>query len=531
MSRLTRVDLAFLAATVAVWLWLALVTQAPRIDRFFGAVMLTCLLLLLRLGAVAWLAARAERRRAADVRRLQPDEVARAAVVEERARLSTDIARCLRESLAEVQADAQAAHHAADPVPALLRIQAHTRRATSELRRQLGLLRDGDDSDVGPAPAEDASPTVRPSRRDLLWGAGVATLALVEVTAYLLTEGYGEGSAHSMPGTVVTSVLAAAAITWRRTAPVAAALWCAAVFGLGTALGMPVSGGFWAIATLGSLSWTLAATAPARPMTPLAWTAFVGLILHSRLVDDPDNAFIFGVVIAVPTVLGLAVRLNRFRGDRAAASARTHEQTLQESARTAVTQERQEFAREIHDVVSHAVGLIAMQAGAAEVSWPRDPDATRRSVDVVGSTAAATLAEIDRLLPGAAGSEAPRLEDLVGRIRATGTSVLLAQAGTPDPALAALTYRVVQEGLTNAVRHAPGASVSVEVRSTDDVLEVVVADDGHGPDDRHQPGYGLIGLDERVTQAGGSLVAGPGPDGRGFRLQARVPARAVQAAP
>lgn len=101
----------------------------------------------------------------------------------------------------------------------------------------------------------------------------------------------------------------------------------------------------------------------------------------------------------------------------------------------------------------------------------------------------------------------------------------------PDAALTPLAYRIVQEGLTNAVRHAPGAAVTVALRSGHDHLEVVVADDGPGPDERHQPGYGLIGLDERIAQAGGSLTAGMGPGGGGFRLQARVPARTVQAAP
>ncbi len=536
MTRLSRIDAAFLAATIGGWLGLALWTSQPVIDRFFVAVLSACLLYLLRLGAVAWVGARHEQQREADVKRLRPGEVAQAAVVEERARLSTDIARCLRESLASVQADALAADSAADPVPALLRIQAHAQRATSELRRQLGLMRDDDsDSEAEPAPAADTGSSSHPSRGELLLGVGIATLALIEVLAYLLTEGYGSGhgkvSATTLVGSVGLSGLAAGSITLRRTAPVAASLWCAAVFGLGTLLGTPVGGGFWAIATVGTLSWTLAATAPGRTATPLAWVTLAGLIVHSRLVDDPENAFVFGLIIGVASVLGLAVRLNRVRGHRATASAQTHERTLRESAQLAVTEERHAFAREIHDVVSHAVGLIAMQAGAAELSWPRDPDATRRCIEVIESTAAATLSEIDRMLPEEATGEGSSLEDLVGRIRAAGTTVRLEQDGPPDPALAALTYRIVQEGLTNAVRHAPGAAVSVMVRSHHEGLELVVADDGPGPDEHHQSGYGLIGVNERVSLAGGSLSAGPGPGGHGFRLQARIPARTVQTAP
>ena len=144
MTRLSRIDVPFVAATLAVWLGLTLWTSRPVIDRFFVAVLSACLIYLLRLGVVTWLAARREQQRSAGVRRLRPEEVARAAVVEERARLSSDIARCLRETLADVERDAHAAHAAADPVPALLRIQGHTRQATSDLRRQLGLLRDED---------------------------------------------------------------------------------------------------------------------------------------------------------------------------------------------------------------------------------------------------------------------------------------------------------------------------------------------------------------------------------------------------
>ena len=530
MARLSRIDAVFVAATAGTWLGLAVWTTSPAIDRLFIAVMVSSLLYLLRLGALAWLAAGREQRRAAGVRLLRPDDVARAAVEEERGRLSADIARCLRDSMADVRADAHVAAGADDPVPSLLRIQAHTRRATSELRRQLGLLRNEAPVTRGGSNEREAS-TPSPSRRDLLWGAAVSVLALFEVTVYLVSQGPGEGSVYSLAGSIGLSVVAAASIALRRTSPVSASLWCAAAFGLGTLLGAPVTGGFWAIATLGSLSWTLAATAPVRMATPVTWALFTGVIVHSRLVDDPDNAFMFALVIGVATGFGAAARLYRIRGHRAAASARIHGETLEQSARAAVAQERREFGREVHDVVSHAVGLVALQAAAAEVSWPHDPEAVRRAIAVIGATADSTLAELDRLLPGAANGEGPRLEDLLERIRAAGTSVRLAHEGTPQPALDALTYRIVQEGLTNAMRHAPGAAVSVSLRSGPDGLEVLVADDGPGPDARRQPGYGLVGLDERVAQAGGSLTAGRAPGGQGFLLQARVPARTVQAAP
>lgn len=526
MKRLSPLDAAFLVVTAGVWTAILLQPE-PWIDRFFGIVMLTSLVALLRLGALAWLAARQAGRHAADVSRVLPDEVAARAVEEERARLGTDIVLSLRESLAVVAVEIEAVSEAADPLPGLRRIQAQTRRATSELRRQLGLLRTPSTGSE-PIAREEAGAhrPVRPRRRELVVAAAVTLLAAAEATAYLVTEGFGEGASPtaSVPLSVVLSMVAAASIALRRASPVVGAVWCAAAFAAGTLVGSPLTGGFWAVATVGSLTWALAARAAAALGTGLAWLALAGSIVHSRLVDDRDNAFIFGLLIAVVTVVGVAVRLGRRRGERAAARARTHEQALQTATSDAVRRERQQFAREIHDVVSHAVGLVAMQAAAAEVSWPHRPEVVAQAVEVIRSTTESTMVEVDRMVPGA-GDRAgpPRLEELVARIRRCGMAVELRREGVLPDELAPLAYRIAQEGLTNALRHAPGSRVVVAVLAGADGLTVTVEDDGPGPDVQHQPGYGLVGVDERVSMLGGSVEAGPGPGGRGFRLRAHVP--------
>ena len=167
--------------------------------------------------------------------------------------------------------------------------------------------------------------------------------------------------------------------------------------------------------------------------------------------------------------------------------------------------------------------MIAVQAGAAELSWPRDPATVRGAIDVVRSTAEQTLAELDHTVPGSGPMRHGRVEldALCGRMRAAGLPVtLLIDGALPDEA-AATVYRVVQESLTNALRHAPGARVTVRVTAAADQVAVVVADDGPGQDDGSRRGYGLVGLAERLRLAGGTLETRSGPDG--FAAMAVLP--------
>ena len=140
-------------------------------------------------------------------------------------------------------------------------------------------------------------------------------------------------------------------------------------------------------------------------------------------------------------------------------------------------------------MTSHAVGVIAIQAAAGQVSWPQDPEGVRRTVAVIAATARSTLAELDRL--GLDESTRPRgLDDLyqvVARIRAAGTPVDLTLVGELPVSCAPVVHRVVQEALTNAVRHAPGAAVTVTVSSTAEQVLVRVVDDGDGPGCRRNP--------------------------------------------
>lgn len=232
-------------------------------------------------------------------------------------------------------------------------------------------------------------------------------------------------------------------------------------------------------------------------------------------------------ILVVALVAGGVVRFARHRGEAADRRALDREAEIATVSQTVAQAERFAFAREIHDSVSHAVGLIALQAAAAEVSGRSDPEVADRAFDVIELTARSALDDLDGLDPSA-DSRAPDhrdLEGLVGRIRASGYPVELVIEGTLPAVHLSVVYRVVQEGLTNVVRHAPGALTQVLVLAGPAETTVRVTNESlaNTPGNCHS-GYGLVGLRERLGFAGGTLHAGP--TSAGFEVLARLPASA-----
>lgn len=524
-----RSDLALVAtATIAAGV-LVLLDDDGWPEWLFGSVMFSLLGLLGRLGVEAWRSARNERERASHLAELRPAEVARRAVAEERVRLEREVEQSIRDSLREVAAEMDRMDRTA-PVPALKRVHALTRRTTSELRRQLGLLRD---PAAGEEPVATAtSPASRvPTRRALVGGLVVGVLAAVESVAYLLTAGPSDW----LPWSAVVSALAGTTVALR-TAPAPALVGFAGLVGLGSLVGYPVTSGFWIVIAPGVLLWSLMAVTVPRGREVMVAVCviatLVGVVVWAFRRDDPSNLGVLLVVMFFAAAGGLVVAAQRRGHARAHEAARSREQELDAVAVGAVREERVVIARELHDVVSHAVGVIAMQAAAAELSWPRDPVAVTRAVDVIRRTTAETLVDLDRLPPWRPGS-GHTLDDLlavVDRVRLAGTPVELTVVGDVS-GHAEVVHRVVQESLTNAMRHAPGASVAVQVRADPTTTHVSVSDDGPGPGRSPRRGYGLAGLAERVELAGGSFESGPGPEGRGFLVSASIPQRAEMRTP
>ncbi len=481
----------------------------------FGSVTTFALLLVLDYGARSWRLARRESNRTRTVLGVAPETAAREAVVDERRRLAADIAVGLRNSLDRVGERAAAALTAADPAPTVQEIHREAQRATADLRRHLGLLRDP--PPAAPTTTSNTPPARVPNGPDLLIAAAVTALAVAEAIVYPLLDGVARGWLS-----IVLTGLAAAAIVGRRTAPGPSALAIGLTYLVALAFDAPVSGGFWCLVTVGGVLWTIAARGAATGPN----AACAGFLLLAAGVSawrlDPDNAALLLMIMIVALAGGGAVRFARARAETARQRARRHEDEIGAATAAALVAERTAFAREIHDIVSHAVGLIAVQAAAAEVSWPGNPAATRRALEVIAATATATRADLGRLPPpGPAQARRPAdLAALIERIRAGGTPVRATGLDLIPIERLDLAYRVLQESLTNVLRHGVGAAAQVSVAVGDD-LRIVVTDDGAGAASAGR-GYGLIGLAERVGFAGGSMTAGPGPAG-GYRVEVVLP--------
>jgi signal transduction histidine kinase len=267
-----------------------------------------------------------------------------------------------------------------------------------------------------------------------------------------------------------------------------------------------------------------------------SWTALGGalvLVAISSLVDAVTVAQIgFGLVLTF-VVWYLGRRL-RIRGERAVLLER--EQAAE--ARRAVAEERTRIARELHDVVAHRVSLMTVQAGAAKTIAADDPERASQAMHAVETAGRQALDELRHLLgvlrPEADGdalgpqpglAEVPRLVD---QFRAAGLEVSLTMNGaqTELPARVDLSaYRIVQEALTNALKHAgPGARTEVRLHTDRRGVDIEVLDDGRGGTILAGSGHGIVGMRERALLLGGRLDASPRPGG-GFHVVAHLPLR------
>ncbi|MFC3995938.1 sensor histidine kinase [Nocardiopsis sediminis] len=253
--------------------------------------------------------------------------------------------------------------------------------------------------------------------------------------------------------------------------------------------------------------------------------------------------FVTTLVVVLPLTAGLWVGTRRQLIDNLHERAERLEREQHLLAEQAINGERTRIAREMHDIVAHRVSLIVLHAGGLEVSTAESKTAdTAGLIRTTGREALAELREILGVLRSSddAAPTAPQpvladLARLIGQWRTAGTSVEWVTTGTPralPPRLERTGYRMVQEALTNAGKHAPGCPVTVRLGYGDHDLEIVVANEPLPPDmgpdtgPAAEPpptsGYGLAGLRERIALAGGTLSAGPFPDG-GWQVRAVVP--------
>ncbi|MBX6389290.1 MAG: sensor histidine kinase [Frankia sp.] len=267
--------------------------------------------------------------------------------------------------------------------------------------------------------------------------------------------------------------------------------------------------------------------------------AGAGIIVHNGPAHAAGDFLFTPALFAIAWLAGFALRERAAQAAAAEERAELAERERAAAARVAVAEERARIARELHDVVAHALSVIVLHAGAVRHGLPdglTDAKDALRGVEQTGRTA---LADMRRLLGALRRDDerpdlAPRpglggLDALAEEFRRAGLPVLLRRRGEPSelpPTLDLAAYRIVQEGLTNALKHARPSAVAVVVAQDGDQITIEVTNDGAvGPvgDGR---GYGLLGIEERVKIYGGELTAGPTADG-GFRLSARLPLRAA----
>lgn len=324
----------------------------------------------------------------------------------------------------------------------------------------------------------------------------------------------------------------------RRRAPVLALLLASlpvlAIIGLGYSSAVIGAGLF-------LLAYTVAARCSAR-MTALAscYLAVVIAVVFSRAssrmspAELATNAALFIGALG----LGRGAQMRLRNADLLAERAELAERAREEEAARAVSEERLRISRELHDVVGHTMGVIALQAGVGAHVIDTDRDEAKAALVSIAETSRSALAEIRQILgalrtgqdltpvrpaPGLAA-----LSDLVGELAAAGLPVRVHIAGDPAgvPAGVDVTaYRVVQESLTNVLRHAGPATADVRITYQPGAVVIEVVDDGSGlTATAATGGQGQIGMRERVAVWGGTLEAGPRSDG-GYRVAARLPYR------
>ncbi len=524
--------------------WLALpLATLPTMAWIRDDLGLPSLLFVAVVVTLAWGAGRLVRRhdeRAADARReaaelaaTDPAAQAGRLVAEERARLAGEALAVVRAAVDGMLSDAERADRTLDP-SACAAVQAAGRRAVTELRRLLGLLRAETEHTTAAASRGEAP---RASLRHAVWPLDAA-LAVAAV-AVVLVEAATVAAGRPWQDVALTAA-ACLGLALLRTDVVLACLVSALPIAVSVATGRPLLHGLELVALAALLGWFAGADGRTRAFVALTgWT--VVTLVEARLEEPGNEAMLVALVLlgAVPGRL--------WQGRRsAAASARATATRLRavgaEVAERAVRAERLRLARELHDVASAAIGVMVLQAAAAQVQCGRDPAAAHRALAAVrtaGTQAQAELAVLFGLLDagavGAVGLAGPAPVDdlpaavaaLVERMRAGGLDVLLDADPTVEGSsnASATAYRVVQEALTNVVKHAPGSRVRVTLRRDGAAVCVDVVDDGPGgePSDG---GFGLVGLTERVRADGGELAAGPHPDG-GFRVSARLPVRSA----
>jgi signal transduction histidine kinase len=381
---------------------------------------------------------------------------------------------------------------------------------------------------------------LRPPLADVLLATGVLVIAQVET--WMTTR------FQPKPQLALLALLITMPLAWRRRAPFAALL------AIGVAAWVlsagPSGDAAYRFITLVVAIFSVGAYAEPR-RSVLGCALVLGTFWVGALQDNaqrpgqrgPSDFVFVTVVFGGAWLLGRALRERGQRAVQLEQHAAQLEAEQQAQARAAVAAERARIARELHDMIAHSVSVMVIQAGAAEQLLAQTPERARGPLEAVQDTGRQTIVELRRLLgilreDGQELSLAPQpglasLDLLLGEMRQAGLPVQLRVEGQPGrlpPGVDLAAYRIVQEALTNTLRHAGLAQAQVIVRYQDHAVELEILDDGQGPRGGAdgERGHGVVGMRERVALYGGTLEAGPratttGTAETGYAVRARLP--------
>ncbi|MGH8890083.1 MAG: sensor histidine kinase [Acidothermaceae bacterium] len=352
--------------------------------------------------------------------------------------------------------------------------------------------------------------------------------------------GIGVASRVSHPSEALMVVFFTAPLALRRWTPLRACFVVCAALGIQVLFVAPKVSLLAGLLPLLIAEYSAAAYGPARWRTFGLLAAFaVEAAFVARIPEERSaGELLFGLfLIAGVWVVGDLARSRQLRVDQARSHALRVEAERDAWTLDALAEERTQIARELHDVIAHGVSLMGVQAAAARalVDTGADLDAVRDALRSIESSSRESVGELQRLLGVLRDGEAApalepqpglaRLRDLVAEMRAAGVPVQLDVTGDERPLPAGVdlaAYRVVQEALTNTLKHAGGAVARVQVRYRANELALDVVDDGSSANGVVGRGHGLLGMHERVALYGGSLEVGHVATG-GFCVSARIP--------
>ncbi|MDA0632155.1 histidine kinase [Nonomuraea sp. MCN248] len=377
----------------------------------------------------------------------------------------------------------------------------------------------------------------RPSRLDVLLALAVVVAGQVESFG---RQGFEPGQISRPVPLAVGAAAAGVLLLFRQRFPMSMLL---ALVAVGFGVREVTDAGYYAAWHFYStliLVHTVASAAELRSRRGLAGLGSVLLAyayLQTFQHNDLAEVLISAIFVGVAYASGILLRRQIDQTLRVTRQATRLEVEREERARQALAGERARIARELHDIVSHNVSLMTLHTGGVRMMLRDDPDRERERALLTGVERAGreAIEELRLMLgmlrsPAAAGAEPhaaglDRLDALAAQVEEAGPAVDLRVEGDPrplPPGLDLSAYRVAQEALTNALKHARATRIAVTVAYAPSSVTVEVTDDGPGGGEGGGSGHGLIGMRERVAMHGGDLSAGPLP-GRGYRVRARFP--------